>query len=30
QTGAKPSGTVRNLFSKEGIMEKFHNAKQSK
>ncbi|WP_195258055.1 30S ribosomal protein S16 [Bacillus paralicheniformis] len=30
QTGAKPSDTVRNLFSKEGIMEKFHNAKQSK
>ena len=30
QTGAKPSDTVRNLFSKEGIMEKFHNAKLSK
>ncbi|MBM4763957.1 30S ribosomal protein S16 [Bacillus sp. B15-48] len=28
--GAKPSDTVRNLFSKEGIMEKFHNAKLSK
>ncbi|RSD28049.1 30S ribosomal protein S16 [Mesobacillus subterraneus] len=28
--GAKPSDTVRNLFSKQGIMEKFHNAKQSK
>ncbi|HZH63126.1 MAG TPA: 30S ribosomal protein S16 [Metabacillus sp.] len=28
--GAKPSDTVRNLFSKEGIMEKFHNAKNSK
>ena len=26
QTGAKPSDTVRNLFSKQGIMEKFHNA----
>ncbi|PLR87495.1 MULTISPECIES: 30S ribosomal protein S16 [Bacillus] len=30
QTGAKPSDTVRNLFSKQGIMEKFHNAKHSK
>ncbi|HZG72905.1 MAG TPA: 30S ribosomal protein S16 [Chondromyces sp.] len=30
QTGAKPSDTVRNIFSKEGIMEKFHNAKNSK
>ncbi|MDQ0227633.1 30S ribosomal protein S16 [Metabacillus niabensis] len=30
QNGAKPSDTVRNLFSKEGIMEKFHNAKLSK
>lgn len=28
--GAQPSDTVRNLFSKEGIMEKFHNAKQKK
>ncbi|WP_335870693.1 30S ribosomal protein S16 [Bacillus sp. 2205SS5-2] len=28
--GAKPSDTVRNLFSKQGIMEKFHNSKQSK
>jgi small subunit ribosomal protein S16 len=28
--GAKPSDTVRNLFSKQGIMEKFHNAKLSK
>ena len=27
QNGAKPSDTVRNLFSNEGIMEKFHNAK---
>lgn len=25
--GAKPSDTVRNLFSKQGIMEKFHNSK---
>ncbi|MEK4030221.1 MULTISPECIES: 30S ribosomal protein S16 [Bacillaceae] len=30
QNGAKPSDTVRNLFSKQGIMEKFHNAKISK
>ncbi|MDQ0175848.1 30S ribosomal protein S16 [Bacillus chungangensis] len=30
QNGAKPSDTVRNLFSKQGIMEKFHNAKNSK
>ena len=25
--GAKPSDTVRNLFSKQGIMKKFHDAK---
>lgn len=30
QDGAKPSDTVRNLFSNEGIMEKFHNVKLSK
>ncbi|MDW0109255.1 30S ribosomal protein S16 [Sporosarcina aquimarina] len=30
QKGAKPSDTVRNLFSEQGIMEKFHNAKHSK
>ncbi|WP_026692520.1 30S ribosomal protein S16 [Peribacillus kribbensis] len=30
QNGAKPSDTVRNLFSKQGIMEKFHNAKSGK
>ncbi|GIN18969.1 MULTISPECIES: 30S ribosomal protein S16 [Siminovitchia] len=30
QDGAKPSDTVRNLFSKQGIMEKYHNAKNSK
>jgi small subunit ribosomal protein S16 len=30
QDGAKPSDTVRNLLSKQGIMEKFHNAKLSK
>ncbi|KIL44860.1 30S ribosomal protein S16 [Jeotgalibacillus soli] len=28
--GAKPSDTVRNLLSNEGIMEKFHNAKLGK
>lgn len=25
--GAQPSDTVRNLFSKEGIMQKFHDSK---
>ncbi|WP_108669723.1 30S ribosomal protein S16 [Peribacillus acanthi] len=30
QDGAKPSDTVRNLFSNQGIMEKFHNVKNSK
>ena len=30
QDGAKPSDTVRNLFSDQGIMEKFHNAKLGK
>jgi small subunit ribosomal protein S16 len=30
QTGAKPSDTVRNLFSKAGILEKFHNARNGK
>ena len=28
--GAKPSDTVRNLFSKQGIMAKFHESKQGK
>ncbi|WP_138414886.1 30S ribosomal protein S16 [Aquibacillus sediminis] len=28
--GAKPSDTVRNLFSKEGIMTKFHDSKTQK
>lgn len=28
--GAKPTDTVRNLFSKAGIMEKYHNSKQVK
>lgn len=30
QNGAQPSDTVRNLFSDQGIMEKFHNAKYGK
>ncbi|WP_025785075.1 30S ribosomal protein S16 [Sporosarcina sp. D27] len=30
QKGAKPSDTVRNLLSEQGIMEKFHNVKLSK
>ncbi|WJY28761.1 MULTISPECIES: 30S ribosomal protein S16 [Sporosarcina] len=30
QNGAKPSDTVRNLLSEQGIMEKFHNAKLGK
>lgn len=28
--GAQPSDTVRNLFSKAGIMTKYHESKQSK
>ncbi|UOR12750.1 MULTISPECIES: 30S ribosomal protein S16 [Halobacillus] len=28
--GAKPSDTVRNLFSKEGIMKQFHDKKNQK
>ncbi|WP_027726076.1 30S ribosomal protein S16 [Tuberibacillus calidus] len=28
--GAQPSDTVRNLFSKQGILEKFHNQRNSK
>ncbi|GAB2319096.1 30S ribosomal protein S16 [Alkalibacterium sp. s-m-22] len=28
--GAKPSDTVKNLLSKEGIMKKFHDEKYSK
>ncbi|RKD75396.1 MULTISPECIES: 30S ribosomal protein S16 [Sinobaca] len=27
QDGAKPSDTVRNLFSREGLMQKLHEAK---
>lgn len=30
KNGAKPSDTVRNLFSNEGILEKFHNEKNGK
>ncbi|WAA10689.1 30S ribosomal protein S16 [Fervidibacillus albus] len=30
KNGAKPSDTVRNLFSKQGILEKFHNEKNGK
>ncbi len=30
QTGAKPSDTVRNLFSNAGIMKKFHEQKEGK
>ena len=28
--GAQPTDTVRNILSKAGIMEKFHNIKQGK
>lgn len=30
QNGAQPSDTVRNLFSKQGILSKVHNLKHSK
>ncbi len=30
KNGAIPTDTVKNLFSKAGIMEKFHNLKQGK
>ncbi|MFD3445475.1 30S ribosomal protein S16 [Microbacteriaceae bacterium 4G12] len=30
QNGAKPSDTVRNLFSNQGILEKFHLSKSGK
>ena len=30
QNGAKPSDTVRNLLSKQCILEKFHNLKYGK
>ena len=29
-SGAQPTDTVRNILSKAGIMEKFHNQKQGK
>jgi small subunit ribosomal protein S16 len=28
--GAQPTDTVRNILSKEGIMEKYHNIRQKK
>jgi len=28
--GAKPTDTVRDILSTQGIMEKFHNSKLSK
>ena len=28
--GAKPSDTVRNIFSKQGIMKEFHESKMAK
>jgi small subunit ribosomal protein S16 len=28
--GAQPTSTVRNLLSKQGVMEKFHNQKNAK
>lgn len=30
RNGAQPSDTVRNLLSKQGIMEKYHNEKSGK
>ncbi len=30
QKGAKPSNTVRNIFSNHGIMEKYHHLKEAK
>lgn len=30
RTGAEPTDTVRNIFSKAGIMKKFHEEKQGK
>lgn len=30
QNGAQPSDTVRNLLASQGIMQKFHEAKQTK
>ena len=30
ENGAEPTDTVRNLFSKQGIMKKFHESKMTK
>lgn len=30
KNGAIPTDTVKNILSKQGIMEKFHNSKKSK
>jgi len=30
QTGAQPTDTVRDIFSKAGVMKKFHDARQGK
>lgn len=30
RNGAQPSDTVRNIFSQQGIMKKFHEEKKSK
>lgn len=30
QNGAKPSDTVRDILSKKGVMERYHNAKHGK
>lgn len=30
EKGAKPSNTVRNIFSRQGIMEKYHQLKQAR
>ena len=29
-SGAQPTDTVRNILSKQGVMEKFHNQKNAK
>lgn len=30
EKGAQPSNTVRNIFSRQGIMEKYHQLKQAR
>lgn len=30
EKGARPSNTVRNIFSRQGIMEKYHQVKQAR